>query len=362
MSKEQQGQSEEEFFTNQSIDDMIESSPVIGEEEPKEEPKDESKEEPKEEPDEGKVEDQDQEDAKQVEAEPEKPEEGLTDESFEELSGKYPVLKEYKKFFDDYNNWEKKLRQKSQFISWFNKLDPEQQELVTNKNLPLVYGKEELPKSPKELVDSVMKGVKIDPLRYVDEDELEVNVPTEKVEPLIRSAVENALNTAVPEMAALRKQLTEFSEKSKELEERLSASTQRQGELEMEKLAAKHRDFLDFKRVDDDESIVGAVKRINDAGEEHPEYSKLAKWNAIGTLADRNDWSLDRAYEMLYGSEERTISETKAMKEAAKKNQEDATQEDVSGDKPVSEDWERAFEGMSEHSRKLDDVWRKAGV
>jgi len=351
---------QDEFSPEPSIEEMIESSPLLeGEEE------EQAKETPAAENEaEGKVEDKTEsepkeEKAKEEEAEKKPEEQGLTEEQFEELAGKHPVLKEYKKFFDNYHTWEDNLTKRGQAISFLTKLakeDPERYEILQNKLMPYVYGKEEVPKTPAELVEEVMQTLPKEGIKFVDEDELEVEVPYEQLSERDKRLTEAVLTKAVPEMAQMRQKLETYMKENEELKANLQTSTRRQGELEMESLAKKHP-LLDFKRKDG-ESIIDAVTRIAKAGEEHPEFSVLAKWKAVGKLADENGWKLEKAYEMLYGAEERQIVETKSAKEIALKNQQGATQESPNGDQPKTvEDWEEAMEGIGDRHSVISDMF-----
>lgn len=357
--KKQVIEEKDEFSPEPSIDEMIESSALLNPEPEKEseiEEKPETEEEKTETEKETKVEE------KESESKDEKKEvkeEGLTEEGFTELAEKHPVLKEYKKFFDNYHTWEDNLTKRGQAVSWLTKLaedNPEQYEALQNKLMPYVYGKEKLPKTSKELVEEMVKTLPKEGIKYVDDDELEVDVPYEKLGERDKKLVEAVLTQAVPEMAELRKKLNDNLGQNKELEERLEASTYRQGELEMESLVKKHK-LLDIQRKDD-ETILEAVSRIGKAGEDHPEFNVLAKWNAIGKLADENGWKLDRAYEMLYGAEERKLSESEKTEEVLKKNQQEGIQETPDGIQPKPlEDWEKSMEGIGDRHTKIEEMF-----
>jgi len=353
---------EENPFIQPSVEEMLASSEVVSEpkagsgepEEGTEEPKEQSSDEPttKEEPQEP-----------DVTAEEEPEEEGLTEERFGELVQKFPELKEYRDSFNNYNTWEKKLRQKSQAISYLKKLQeesPEKIELLVNKISPYMYGKEELPQAPSELVDGIMEKVELSDLKFVDDDEFEIQVGREKLKPIVRNAIENALNTAVPEMAALRSKLSELSKERDELDSNYKASMMRQGEMEMEQLASKHQ-MLNVKRLED-ETLLEAVNRIQEAGEDHPEFNKLSKWSAIGNEAQARGWTLDKAFKSLYGEDERKTIEENLKKETAAKNQKTTTQEDTDGEKLKElEDWEEL--GISNsHEHAIDVMFRKQGL
>ena len=355
--KEVQVNKEEEAFIQPSIDEMIDSSPVINESKGEENAA-ESEEKTVENTEEAET------DTTEKESE-EKPEEGLTEERFKELAEKYPQLQEYKKYFEDYNNWETKLRQKSQAIPHLKKLmdeSPEKLELLMNKVMPYVYGQEELPKAPSELVDDVMEKVEIGDLKFVDDDEFEVSVGKDKIEPIVRQAVEKTLNSAVPEMAALRTKLAELEKEKNEIEQNYNASVARQGELEMEQLAGKHP-ILDIKRLEG-ESILQAVERIQQGGVDHPEYHKLSKWNAIGNEAQRQGWTLEKAFKFLYGQEEKKILEDELRKKTASDNQKTATQEVPGGEKlKEKEDWEEALGDLrGSHEHAVDAYFKKHGL
>ena len=299
--------------------------------------------------------------ASETEEKPVEPEE-LTPEKFEELSKKHPELKTYKETHENYANWEKSLRQKAQAIAFINNLPVEKQEIFFSKTLPYVYGKEELPKAPKELVDDVMKSVIVEDIEFQDEDEIKHRIDKEKIIPQVRRAVELVLNNAIPEMGATRKTLLEREEKIKGLEENIKASQGRLGELEFENLIAKHP-FLELKRVDNNESILDAVGRISSAGDGHPEYPKLLKLQTIGNLADSKGWSPERAFQSLYAEEERAEKNKIREKQVIEKNQKESTQEQPGGEKPkTKEDWEEAMGDLGEREEKINKEFEKAGV
>ena len=223
---------EEEFFNEPSLDEIIEDSEerTYGETEENVVSKEE---EPKE------------------ETEETREEEGLTDERFDELAGKYPALKEHKSYFENYNKWEKTQRQKSQAIPFLGKLheeNPEKFEAVINEIMPYVYGKKDLPKAPDDLVDELMNGLEIKDFSYTDDEDFEVKVSKDKITPMVREIAVKMLNTAVPSMTVLRNRIGELEANNTELQEGFSASTARQGELEMEKLLTDHP-MLDILRT-----------------------------------------------------------------------------------------------------------------
>lgn len=359
MSKEQVKE-EQNPFIQPSIEEMLENSEVVYDE--SEEPK---VEDPTEEAVEGKTETETEEKTEtetKEKVEEEVEEKGLTEERFAELAAQYPELVEHKKFKDDYGNWEKKLRQKSQAVAYLKKLQdesPDKIELLVNKLAPYMYGQEELPKAPSELVDEVMQSVEIDDLKYTDDDEFEVKVGKDKIEPVVKRAVEKALNSAVPEMAALRSKVAELSKGKEEVEQNYQASMARQGELEMEQLAGKHK-MLDFNRLDG-ETILEAVARIQDIPD-HPEQGKLSKWNAIGSEANRKKCSLEKAFKDLYGDAEIKANEEELTTETIAKNQKTTTQEIPGGEQDkIKEEWEQAGVGDS-HEARVDALFKKQGL
>lgn len=345
---------EQNPFIEPSLEEMLESSEVVYDDTPEE--KEEKVVEPVVEPE---VEEKTEE---VVEEKIEEKIEGLTDEKFNELAVLYPELLEHKKYKDDYYNWEKSNRQKSQAIAFLKNLQeesPEKVELALNKIMPFVYGQEELPKAPIELVDDVMKLVEIDDLKYTDEEEFEVKVGKERIEPVVRRAIEKALNSAVPEMAALRSRVAELSKGKEEAINNYNASQARQGELEMEQLATKHP-LLDFKRLDG-ETIIEAANRI-DKTPDHPERNKLAKWNAVASEAQRQGCTLDKAFNSLYGDEEIKGKEDALAAETVLKNQKKVTQEIPGGEQDkIEEEWEKAGVGDS-HEAKVDAYFKKHGM
>lgn len=296
---------------------------------------------------------------KEAESTEEKPPEVLPEE---ELFTKHPEAKEWKDVHDNYTNWEKSLRQKAMSISWLSKLDETSQETVLNNVLPYVTGKEKTPKASKELIDEVLKGITVEDLRFQDEDDIDVKVSSDKLNPVIRGHVEQALNNALPQLSALRQQNMELLEKVKESEGSNQALTGRLGEMEFETLITRHPS-LNIKRVDSNESILDAVKRVYEAGDGHPDLPKLLKLRAIGGLAKEQGWSPDQAYEKLYGEEERQTKDKKREEEAALEKQKTSTQEKPSGEQPkTKEDWEEAIGTMGQRERILDEEFRKAGV
>ena len=345
----------EDFFPKgKTLDDIIKEAPIfVGGK------RVEIKAEPVEPQPETKVEEQPKEETKPVvESKPV----GLTPEKFEELAKEYPELRDHKKYHDDYDQWEKKLRQKSQTIPWFEKLDPEKQEIVINKVLPYVYGKEELPKAPKELVDDVMKNVTVEDMVIKDQDGIEVKVSKAELLPHVRKAVELTLNNAVPEMATMRKRVFEEQDRIKELENNNKAMEGRLGEIEFETLVSRHPS-LDIKRVSKDESILDAVRRVNEAGESHPEYRKLAKLQAVATQAQVKKWSPENAYNNLFGDEERLEKDVKRTEETVLKNQKESVQETPSGDKPKDKaDWEKAMGSVGQRHKVIEEMFKKAGA
>ena len=108
--KETQVVEEENPFIEPSLEEMLEGSEVVYDDTPEEkeeevvEPETEEKTEEVVEP--------------VVEENIEEKIEGLTDEKFNELAALYPELLEHKKYKDDYHNWEKSNRQKSQAIAF----------------------------------------------------------------------------------------------------------------------------------------------------------------------------------------------------------------------------------------------------
>lgn len=343
----EQNEEQNEFSPEPSIDELIESSPLLEPDTPEEVKTEEVKTE------EVKTE------ITEEKTETEPVEQGLTEEQFEELSEKHPVLKEYKKFFDNHATWEANLTKKGQSISWLNKLateSPEQYEMLQNKLMPYVYGKEELPKDSKELVETMMENLPKDGIKFVDEDELEVDVPYDKLAERDAKLVESVLTKSVPEMATLRSKLKDASAENETLKTQLKTSSYRQGEMEMESLIKGHK-LLELKKLEG-ESILDAVTRVGKAGEDHPEYSVLVKWNAVGKLADENGWKLDKAYEMLYGADERKILDGKKTKEVIKNNQQDTTQETPDGQTPKPmEDWEEAMEGIGNRQSEISGMF-----
>jgi hypothetical protein len=279
----------------------------------------------------------------------------------EDVFEKFPEAKQWKDRYDNYDQWEKMLRQRAQAIAYIEKLPDEQKEIVFNKLLPFAYGKEELPKTPTELVDDVMKNISLEDFKFEDEDGLEVSVTKDRILPQVKKAVELTLNSAVPEMAAIRKELFDTKAELKKAQENGLVSQTRLGEVELENLVSKH-EGINLTRVKNEngetESILEAVNRIGSV-DNHPERGKLLKLQAIGQLADRMGWKPDRAYEELFGTEERLTKEKKRTEETIAKNQQEATQETPSGEsKKLEEDWEKPLSDISRRQREVEKMMK----
>jgi len=348
MEQEQKQQETDSLFDDKTLDQVIEESDVYVKGE-KVEPKTEETEKPEKEPE--VKEEKAGEEKADTDGEPETP-------NMEELFTKYPDLKKYKDVHDDYQNWEKSLRQRAQAIAYIEKLPDEQKELVFNKLLPYAYGKEELPKTPVELVDDVMKNILLEDFKFEDADGLEVTVTKDQILPQVKKAVELTLNNSVPEMAAIRKELLDTKEALKKAQENGTVYQTRLGEVELETLVKNH-EGINLTRVKDDESILDAVNRIAEAGETHPEHRKLLKLQAIGQLADRMGWKPDKAYSYLYGDEERLTKEKKRTENTILKNQQEATQETPSGEQPKpKEDWEEVMTDVGRRQREVEKIMK----
>jgi len=362
--KEQQEQEvkEENPWSEPSIDDIIEDSRIVlGEEpEPELEKTEEKPEESKAEEPEEKAEETSEKSTEETET---KEEVELTPEQLAELIEKYPELKRNKEYYENYDKWEKKLRQKSQAIPFLQNITPEQWELMQDKIMPYVYGKQDLPKAPAELLDEIMEGLDIRGFNFKDEDELDIKVGADLLKPHVRQALETALNKAVPEMAALRQKLSEVTKELDEQKKYGEMMKVRSGELELDHLLSQHKD-LQLKLVNDDEGILDAVNRISAVGKDHPEYNKLLKLQAVAQLADKEGWTMNKAYEQLYGVQERKTIEQKKTEEAILKNQQAGqTQETPTGTQAKPrEEWEDDLEGIGDHEDKVDEMFRKHGV
>jgi hypothetical protein len=366
MAEEVKEVKEENPFDEKSLDKMIEEAKVAAaevknaelgaEEEPEEKPTVEIKEDSKEEPKTEKVE----EEKPKGETDDTVESQELTDEQFEELSKKYPVLKNYKSVHDDQVNWEKANRQKGQSIGWLAKLSDEEQEKIQNHVLPLVYGKEDMPKAPTDLVDDVMKEIVLDDLTFKDEDDIEVRVKPELYQPIVKREIKKVLERAIPQMAALRETVLKQAGELKEVKANLEASQGRQGEMEFETLVRSHP-TLDIRRVSGEESILDAVQRVLSSDKDHPEYHKLVKLQAIGTLAQKNQWTPEKAFEVLYGEEERKITGAERTKKAIEKNQEAVTQEQPSEGKVEKEEpWKSAIGEVGKRENEIEKIFENA--
>ncbi|MBD3224932.1 MAG: hypothetical protein GF313_09390 [Caldithrix sp.] len=348
----EQGQ---EFFEEVSVDDILkeaDEAEVENESESDQSKSEKSEEETKE----GEATESDEEET----TEKDETSEELTEEEFNKLAEKHPEIAEYKKYYDDYGNWEASQRKKSQFISWAKKLhdnDPDGWERLQNVVMPYVYGKKEIPKAPDELVDEVVNNVELDDLSFVDDDDFEVSVPKEQLKPAVRKAVQQVLNDTHKELPALRSKVSELEKENKKLKENGEASQKRLGEVEMERMESEHED-LKIKRVNEEEGILDAIARI-DEDEQHPEYRKLERWRSIGNLADRKQWSLQKAYNYLFGAEERQSKDRQREEQAALKKQKTSTQESPSTEsgEEMSEE-ERFLEDIGGHEAKVQDIFK----
>lgn len=351
MEQEQKQQETDSLFDDKTLDQVIEESDVYVKGE-KVEPKTEEPEKTEKEPE--VKEEKAGEEKADTDGEPETP-------NMEELFTKYPDLKKYKDVHDDYQNWEKSLRQRAQAIAYIEKLPDEQKELMFNKLLPYAYGKEELPKTPVELVDDVMKNIPLEDFKFEDADGLEVTVTKDQILPQVKKAVELTLNNSVPEMAAIRKELLDTKEALKKAQENGSVYQTRLGEVELESLVSKH-EGINLTRVKNEsgesESILEAVNRVASV-DKHPERGKLLKLQAVGQLADKMGWKPERAYEELFGDEERLTKEKKRTENTILKNQQEATQETPSGEQPKpKEDWEEVMTDVGRRQREVEKIMK----
>ena len=82
----------------------------------------------------------------------------------------------------------------------------------------------------------------------------------------------------------------------------------------------------------------------------------------VGNLAQKNSWSLEKAFHVLYGAEEIKEKGKKKEVETALKNQEGNTQETPGGEQPKpKEEWEEALDDIGGHSSLVDAEFEKYG-
>lgn len=327
VKKEEFDESVSEFVDTVSLEDIISEAEVHypeGQEpkkpEPTEQKADDSKEEPttekKEEAPESKA---DADKPEQQEVSKPKPDEELPEE--QQL---------WKKAWENREEWEKTLKQKSQAIAKLQKLSPDQQELLYAKVMPYVYGEEKIPDTPDELiVEAVGKLGDIIPenITLQDEDGVDVIVSKEHYEPIVKKAAGEIIKRYLPELTSIRSDYQKLNDDySKAVEETHQLATLN-GEIVLDHFGQQYADALPTK-VNDKERPSQALRRVMESGDDHPEYYKVLRCKAAAELRGEmlqkgKDVSFQNAFEILYGTDYRKAKQKEQIdKEIIEKQKE----------------------------------------
>lgn len=255
--------------------------------------------------------------------------ESLTIEQIKEIYGDDLTserLKEVKKYYDDREKWERKLKQKAMGISFLKDIRPDQEELLMARLQPFIAQQEQLPETPDDLITDAVNRVKDilpETIKHVDADGYEVEVPQDKIMPHVQKVIGAVLKSYLPELSVLRNGNKDMQEKMTEYQTQIQTMEQANGMLVLESFFSKnpqHKPTL----LNDDESSVEALLRIEESGYDHPEYDKYLKFQAAGELAKKSlttpkPLTFEQAWERLYGKIDR---DQQLKQEAARKTKE----------------------------------------
>lgn len=294
-------------------------------------------------------------------------EEGITIDRVKELLGERD-LEAAIKAFDNREQWERTLKQRSQAIAFLEKIDPEKFDLIVPQILPYAYSQKKLPEAPADLVDEVMKDLSIPSLKKQikledwGNEAVEAAFSEEELAPHIKSTVKQVLNKVFPELPVLRERVRELSEQHKQSDDYVKYLENQNGELILSTFLAGHNDMVPQK-VNEAESDIEALVRVGESGEDHPEYWKYIRIKAAADLrADKlkegKNLSYEQAYKLLYGA-----SDAKA------KRAEEITTKIVNGQKepqqePPGERVPPKRESLmpKSHAQQVEEILRKQGL
>lgn len=284
--------------------------------------------------------------------------ESYTIEQYRTTLGDRP-LEAVVKAYDNMTAWEKNLKEKSQAISLLKNLNPEQERLLVTQLKPYVDSKADIPGATEDLINPILDDLQIpESIAYKTEDEdgleMDINIPREQFLPVVKTAVTKAIEKLVPEVALL-------SDYQKKLEDSLKANDsllQQNGELVINHFFSKHSEFM-LKESKEGELPSQTLFRIYESGEDHPQYrdakNLMDRFEAAGSLSEKNKISMDQAWEQLYGKSDR---EKKRKEEADKSILESQSQ--AQQERPKSKQMNSENEGRPavSYTEYIEDVFK----
>lgn len=318
-----------EFVETVDLEDIIAESDVYGPDGQKIEPK---KEEPQADEADPEKPQPDQKETEPKKADAEKPEEPekkpeqtvVSKPEGDDLPEEYRL---WKKAWENREDWEKKLKQKSQGIAKLQNLTPEQQEIIFAKLMPFVYGEEKIPDTPEELVTEAIGKINDlipEQLTLQDEDGIDVIVTKEHYEPIVKKAAGEILKRYLPELSSIRSDYQKLNDDYQQAVDQANKLSIMNGEIILDNFGAQYPDSLPTP-VNDDERPSQALRRVMESGDDHPEYFKVLRCKAAAELRGEymkngKNTTFQEAYDKLYGTEYRKAKQKEQIdKELAEK-------------------------------------------
>lgn len=320
MSEEEKSKDQEiadsvaEFVETVDLEDIINEADVYGPDGQKIEPKKEQPQPEKADPEKPQQEPKETE-PKQADAEkpgePEKePDQTVVSKpEGDDLPEEYKL---WKKAWENREDWETKLKQKSQAIAKLQKLTPEQQEIIFAKLMPFVYGEEKIPDTPEELVTEAVGKISDlipDQITLQDEDGVDVIVSKEHYEPIIQKAAGELLKRYLPELGSIRSDYQKLNSDYQNAVSEVNKLASMNGEIILDNFGKQYPNSLPTP-MNEKERPSQAVRRVMEAGDDHPEYYKVLRCKAAAELRGEylkngKDITFQEAYDKLYGTEYR---------------------------------------------------------
>lgn len=343
----------ETFAPGVNLDKLIEEAPIIGEEpKPTEQSKEETSADDKQTQDTPSQE-QEQPTDKKPEGQEHSPDaegdesgeqvsnwhEGITEEAFNQMRTAY----------ENREKWNDTLTNKGKAYSWLANKTPEQQEIILSQLMPLVQGQRKVPDTPEDLVKNAVELVQdIIPSEIrVEDDAGEVVVQDAHYRPVIEKAVSSAIKQLLPELISMRDKYGNMEEQFKTQQQQLEAVAAQNGALAINSLVAANPALMPQK-VNDKESPVEAFERIEQAGNDHPEYHKLARIKTAAKFAAEEGYTdFAQAFGVLYGDLMKTANNEKTVVEKLAKTQEKQEQQEV-GKRPEKSQSAQEMEDLSD--------------
>ena len=262
----------------------------------------------------------------------------LTPEQVREILGERS-LKEVVKTWDDREKWEKTLKHRAQAVALFNKLTPEQIDLIAPQVLPYAYNQKEIPETPEAIIDDVMKQIDADLPKEIRttfhhedfDEEIEAVIGKENLTPVMKKVVGTVIKKALPELSVLRTTNHDLTEQLTTATQYTQSLEQENGKLIMSGFLSRHQDNVP-RLVNDEESPIEAILRVAESGEDHPEYYKYERLKAAADLRKTRAEAgkvitFEAAYNQLYGDIEAKAKQADKVKEKVKEAQKTETGE-----------------------------------